>query len=82
MRPFSGIGNANFDSHRHCWEFLRAFHSKRRLHARLQFVCALGLHGIEQKEGKRIGAWTHEKFLKADTRSSSGIALLATRKAN
>ena len=46
------FGNASFDSHRHCWEFLRAFHSKRCLYARLQFVCALGLHRLKHKERK------------------------------
>jgi isochorismate hydrolase len=46
------FGNANFGPHRHCWEFLCAFHSKRCLHARLQLVCAIGLHGIKHKERK------------------------------
>ena len=29
-----------------------AFHGQRCLHARLQIVCALGLHGVEHKERK------------------------------
>ena len=39
-------------SDRHCRELLRAFHSERRLHARLQLIGALGLYGIKHEEGK------------------------------
>ena len=43
-------GNADVNPHRHCWKFLRSFHGQRCLHARLQLVRALGLHGVEERK--------------------------------
>src|SRR5467141_2821951 len=55
-------GNADVNPHRHCWKLLRSFHSQRCLHARLQLVCTLGLHGVEHKERKRFCTRAHEKI--------------------
>jgi nicotinamidase-related amidase len=46
-------------------EIFASFHSQRCLHARLQFVCALGLHSVEHKERKRFCTRAHEEIFES-----------------